>query len=162
MASMESVRNLLERKRFAFVGLSTNPRDFSRQVLGEMERRGYQAVPVNPGADAIGGVPAFDRVQDIPGSVEWALVMVPASAAAEVVRDCVQAGVRRVWLHRGGGPGSVSPQALALCEDHGVEVVDGQCPLMFLEGAGFPHRLHGWFKKIGGSYPRPQHLEILG
>jgi hypothetical protein len=61
--------------------------------------------------------------------------------------------VKRVWLHRGGGPGAVSPAAVAACQETGMKVVAGECPFMFLCGSSFPHNIHGWIKKLTGSYP---------
>jgi hypothetical protein len=57
--------------------------------------------------------------------------------------------VRRIWLHRGlGGAGAVSPDALGLCADNGVDVVAGACPFMYLPGTGLPHRIHGFFHDL--------------
>jgi len=36
-----------------------------------------------------------------------------------------------------GGAGAVSPEAVALCRERGIEVVDGECPFMFLPDAGW-------------------------
>jgi hypothetical protein len=73
--------------------------------------------------------------------------MTPATRTEGVVRDCVAAGVRRVWLHRGAGEGAESPSALALCRAEGLSVVHGLCPFMAFSGAGFPHRLHAFLRR---------------
>ncbi len=36
---------------------------------------------------------------------------------------------------------------------HGISVVEGACPLMFLRGAGFPHSLHGSLLKLCHRHP---------
>jgi hypothetical protein len=36
----------------------------------------------------------------------------------------------------------VSEEALAVAHEHGLEVVAGACPLMFLEPVGWIHRVH--------------------
>ncbi|MBI5563817.1 MAG: CoA-binding protein, partial [Chloroflexi bacterium] len=36
---------------------------------------------------------------------------------------------------------------------HGMSVVDGQCPFMFLPQTMWFHRMHGFIKKVSGSYP---------
>lgn len=131
--------------RVAFVGLSTNAHDFSRAVAAEMKKRGLDVVPVHPHAEAIDGVPAWPRVSAIPDPPKAALLMVPKDQAAEVVADCVAAGVQAIWFHRGVGEGSESAEALALAEAAGMEVVRDACPLMFLEPAGWLHRAHRWF-----------------
>ena len=68
--------------------------------------------------------------------------MVPADASLGVVEACIEKGIPRVWLHKGAGPSSVSPDAVHVCRDHGVEVVDGACPMMFIEPVAWFHRVH--------------------
>ena len=59
--------------------------------------------------------------------------------------------------HRGTGTGSVSPEALGLCEQLGIRVVAGYCPYMFLPQTPFFHRFHGFLMKVTGAYPEPSH-----
>ena len=63
------------------------------------------------------------------------------------MRECAQAGIRRVWLHRGAGQGAVTGEALAAGRELGLEVVEGACPMMFLPGTGLVHRIHGFFHR---------------
>jgi predicted CoA-binding protein len=80
------------------------------------------------------------------------IVMVGQDRAAGVVRQAVTRGVGHVWLFKGlGGDGAVSDEALALCEQHGIEVVAGACPLMFLEPVGWFHRIHRSARRHNGS-----------
>jgi predicted CoA-binding protein len=73
--------------------------------------------------------------------------MTPPAESERVVRDCVAAGLRRVWLHRGAAPGAATPAALARGAEAGIEVVQDLCPFMALPDAGFPHRLHHFFRR---------------
>ncbi len=59
-------------------------------VLGDYSGRVYV---VNPAADAVAGMPAYSTVQDIPDSVDLAIVAVPADAVQDVVLDCAAKGV---------------------------------------------------------------------
>ena len=147
------IEDFLAQRRIAFVGVSREERDFSRGLFRELKRRGYDMVPVHPGARWIGGEPCFARVQEVdppPGAV---FVMTPASVAEQVVRDCAEAGVTRIWLHQGAGVGSVSPGAVALCRERGIRVVPGACPYMFLPEAAFFHRWHGGLLRLLGRHP---------
>ncbi len=84
----------------------------------------------------------------MPDPLDGVVVMVNADAAKRVVEECAARGVRRVWLHRGlGAPGASSEEAVALCREHGIEVVDGACPLMFLEPVRHIHRAHRWLTR---------------
>lgn len=145
-SSLESARAFLGARRIAVVGVSRNPKDFSRAVLRELARRGHDVVPVNPALSEAEGLRCFARVQDVSPPADAALLMTPAAESERVVGDCVAAGVRRVWLHRGAGPGAATPAALARCAEAGIEVVQDLCPFMALPDAGFPHRLHHFFR----------------
>ena len=145
-STLEEARRFLGAKRIAFVGLSRNPKDFSRGVLRALVERGYDVVGVHPEPPAGDGVSWFARVQDVSPPAEAALVMTSPGQTERVLRDCAAAGVRRVWLHRGAGAGAASPNALAFCKEHGIEAVHGLCPFMALPGAGFGHRVHAFFR----------------
>lgn len=153
LASLETIEDFLAQKRIALAGISRDPKSFSVYLYDELSRRGYDIVPVNPNMADVKGKRCFPRVQDIQPPVDGVLVMTPSDATEAVVQDCAAAGIRRVWMHRSTGAGSVSEKALAFCREHGMEVVPGQCPLMFLRDGGV-HRLHGFLRKITFSYPR--------
>jgi len=142
-------REFLGSRRIALVGLSRNPRDFSRLLDSEFRKLGIDVVPVHPSATEIDGRRCYVRVNDISPPVDGAFVLVPRAQAEAVARDCLDSGLRRIWFHRGGGPGSASPEALGLCSERGVEPVTDLCPLMVIPGVGWPHRLHGWVRRKG-------------
>ena len=152
--SLENVEDFLAQKRIAIIGISRNPADFSVKLFEELCRRGYDMIPVNPGAQQIGGRRCFARVQDIRPPVEAVLLMTSPKVTETIVRDCAAIGIPRVWMYRAGGRGSISHRAVAFCQEQGIRVVPGQCPLMFLPNAGTIHRLHGLIRRLTGRYPR--------
>ena len=148
MDNTQAARDFLAHRRLALVGVSRDSRDFSRIVVAELTRRGYDVVPVNPiGGQGRGGMPFVRRVQDIDPPLEAALLMTPPAVTSEVVKDCLEAGVRHVWMHQGMGRGAASASAIAFCRAHGMSVVSGLCPLMFLPDGGFVHRAHRWWRE---------------
>ena len=152
---LPEIRDFLALRRIALVGTSRDPKDLSRVLFREMCARGYDMVPVNPAADGqLEDKKCFARVQDIQPPVEGALVMTSSRDTKQVVQDCAQAGIRSVWLYRGGGQGSVTPEAVEFCREHDIHVIEGHCPFMFLCHTQFVHRLHGFVLKLTGSYPR--------
>jgi uncharacterized protein len=151
--SLRSIREFLALKRIAVAGASRNPNDFNTRLFRDLRSQGYDAVPVNPQASEIGGVPCFKSVAEIDPPVEGVLVMTPAGQAEKIVGDCQRAGIRKVWLYRAAGAGAVSAAALEFCAQNGMDVVAGFCPYMFLPGASWFHRFHGTLLKITGRYP---------
>lgn len=152
-SSLETIEDFLAQKRIAMVGVSRIGSEFSGTLFKELCRHGYDVVPVNPGATEVQGRRCFTRVQDIQPPVAAALLMTSPAVTDEVVHDCAEAGIRRVWMYRATGSGAVSAKAIEFCREHGISVVPGECPFMFLPRAGF-HKLHGFLRKIMGSYPR--------
>ncbi len=133
--------------RIALVGVSRSAQDFSRMVLRALLERGRDVVPVNPALGEVEGRRCFARVQDVQPPVVGALLLTPPARTEEAVRDCLAAGVRRVWMHRGGGPGSATPEAVALCRASGIEPITDLCPFMALEDAGWFHKVHRMFRR---------------
>ena len=153
MSSMQLIQDFLGQKRLAVVGVSHQPKDFSLALFREFRKRGYDAVPVNPEAEQIDEQPCFPRLQSVHPPVEGALLMTSPAATDIVVRDCAEAGIKRVWMYRAGGAGAVSPEAIKFCEEHGISVIPGECPFMFFPGGSWFHRFHGVLRKISGKYP---------
>jgi len=153
-ASLEIVTDFLAHKRMAMAGISRDPADLSVKLFQELIRRGYEVAPVNPNLQEVEGRKCFSRVQDIEPPVEAVLLMTSPEVSEAVVRDCAEAGVRTVWMYRATGKGSVSRKAVEFCQEHGIRVIPGECPFMFLPGSAGVHRLHGFIRKITGRYPR--------
>jgi predicted CoA-binding protein len=153
MATQATINEFLAQHRLAFVGVSRDPKAFSASVYRSLRDRGYDLLPVNPEADLIEGDHSYRSVADLPDGVDGAIVMVPADGSAGVVQDCVDRGIARVWLHKGVGPSSVSDEAVHMCQEHGVEVVDGACPMMFAEPVGWFHKVHHAELHLTGRLP---------
>ena len=154
MTRMENIRDFLAQKRFAIVGVSRQPKDFSRALFREFQTREYQPVPVHPQATEIDGAPCFAHLRDIQPPVDSVLLMTSPAVTNVLVQECVEAGVKRVWFYRGATPGALTASALEMCEANGIRTVAGECPFMFLDGTPWFHRFHGLVKKITGAYPR--------
>jgi len=152
MASLTAIDDFMAQKRLAFVGVSHDPKEFSVSVYRTLRAAGHELFPVNPHAAEIEGDACLAEVAELPDDIDGVVVMVPAAASAGVVEACIAKGIPRVWLHKGGGPSSVSDDAVALCREHGVEVIDGACPMMFAEPVGWFHRVHRFERKVTGQF----------
>ncbi|HET6792808.1 MAG TPA: CoA-binding protein [Acidimicrobiales bacterium] len=144
MPSLDVVHDFLDQDHLAFVGVSREPKAFANSVYRRLRQDGRVLYPVNrsPEAATVEGDTAFRALADVPDPVGGVVVMVPRAAQADVVREALERGIPRVWLHRGAGQGPVSEEAVALCREAGVAVVDGACPLMFTEPVKGIHRMH--------------------
>lgn len=154
MSTRERIDDFLSQKRLVLVGVSRNQHDFTRGLFREFCRRGYDIVPVNPNLSEVEGRTCYRRVQDVTPPVEGVLVMTSPAATDQVVRDCAEAGVNRVWMYRAAGAGAVSKNAIEFCKSKNIGVVPGECPYMFFRDAGFIHKVHGFIRQLTGTLPK--------
>lgn len=151
--SLSAIREFLAQHRIAMIGVGRTGKDFSGKLFSDLRTAGYDVVPVNPNATEIAGVRCFARLQDITPPVDAALVMLPSERAAGALRDCAEAGVRRVWLYGFKGPARIDPGALQVCRELDLTTIAGYCPYMFLPNGAWFHRFHGWIARTIGAYP---------
>ncbi len=156
VTSLDVITDFLAQKRFAIVGLSRDPHHFSVYLFRDLCKRGYDVVPVNVNATELFGKKCFARVRDIDPPVDSILLMTPPTATDAVVRECAEAGVKRIWMYRAIKDGAVTPEAVEFCRDHGILVVAGECPFMFLPHNSW-HKVHTLVRRISGTYPRHAH-----
>ena len=132
----------LANKRVAVTGVSRHPESHgSNVVYRRLRERGYQVFAVNPNAQEVEGDRSYPDLKSIPGGVDAVVIATRPERALGTMQECAELGIRHVWMHRGPGPGSVSPEATAFGRDRGIMVIDGGCPLMFEPTADFGHKV---------------------
>jgi predicted CoA-binding protein len=151
--TLASVKGFLACRRVAIVGISRDPSSFSVKLFRELNRLGFDVIPVNPKAQELEGRPCFASVKDIQPPIQAVLLMTSPLVTERIVRECFEIGVKRIWMYRAGGKGAVSAEAVQFCRGHEIEVIPGECPLMFLSHSGAIHHAHGWIRKLTGRYP---------
>jgi len=153
MTTRAQIDRFLAGHRIGIAGVSSDPKDFSRMMLRELEARGYDVVPIHPRATEIAGRAAYPHVYDVPGKLDGVLIMTPRTATAEIVQQCMTAGVDRVWMHRGVGRGAVDHASATYARSRGLDVIEGECPMMFLPDTERVHHAHAAIRHAFGHYP---------
>jgi predicted CoA-binding protein len=132
----------LANKRVAVTGVSRHPRSHgSNTVYRRLRERGYEVFAINPNAREVEGDRSWPDLRSIPGGIQAVVIATRPELAIDTMRECVDLGIRHVWMHRGPGAGSVSTVATDYGRQHGITVIDGGCPLMFPPTADLGHRL---------------------
>ena len=149
MTSRRQIDDFLAVRRLALVGLSRTGRKFGNAAYRELTAKGYEVFPVHPEAGSVGGVRCWPSLEALPPGVGGVVVAVPPEQTLEVVRHAAAAGIPKVWMQQGAESGAAVEAAEAL----GLDVVAGECVLMFAEPAGFVHRVHRWVRGVFGTLP---------
>ena len=63
---------------------------------------------------------------DLPEKPAVVDIVVPPKVTEEIVRQCAELGLGRVWMQ----PGSESEEATRFCHEKGIKVVHGVCAMM--------------------------------
>ena len=150
----EAAEDFLGRSRIAVAGVSRDSKQPANLIYRRLRDAGHEVFAVNPNAGEAEGDRWYASVAAIPGGVDGAVVVTPAASSAAVVEDCAAAGVPRVWLHRGLGPGSSSPDAVRTALEHGMTVIPAGCPCMFGETSDPGHRCMRACLRATGKLPR--------
>lgn len=151
----EAARDFLAQKRVAVAGVSRTPGNHGGNIVyNRLRERGYQVFAVNPNAQSVEGDPSYPNLKSIPQGVGAVVIATRPEVAEQVMADCAELGITRVWMHRSFGEGSVSSKAAEYGRSHGVTVIDGGCPLMFDPTADFGHKCMRGMLRMVGKIPR--------
>ncbi len=152
----EAAREFLAHKRVAVTGVSsTKPQNHGSNVVYKRLRdRGYEVFAINPNANEVEGDPCFHELGSVPGGVDWVVIGTRPETADSTVHECVDLGIKRIWMHRAFGSGSVSKEAAEYGRLHGATVIDGGCPCMFEPTSDPGHRVMRVMCTLTGKVPR--------
>jgi acyl-CoA synthetase (NDP forming) len=93
-----------EPESVAIVGASNNPMRITYHLVANLIKLGFRGriYPVNPGEKEILGLKAYPGVKHIPETVDLAVIGVSYAVTPEVLKECVDKGIKRVTLIAGG------------------------------------------------------------
>jgi predicted CoA-binding protein len=129
MDMQQRIDQFLAAKAFGVAGASTNRDKYGNKVLRCFLQNQLKAVPINPRATTIEGVPCVDSVLALPDEATSLSVITPPKITEQLVEQALAKGIRNIWMQ----PGAESPQAIAFCEANGINVIaDGSCLLVVL------------------------------
>ena len=151
------VHDFLAQKRIAVAGVSRNHSDHpvGNLIYQRLKKTGHDVFAVNPHMQSFEGDRCYSNLKSIPGGVDGVVIITRPEITEQIVRDCSDADVRRVWMHQSMGTkgSSVSPDAVEYCRQHDISVIAGACPMMFGSGADLGHTCMRWFLKVTGGLP---------
>jgi len=129
------VEAILRPRSVAVIGASRQRGTISGEVFHNLVAYGFQgtAVPVNARADEVQGVAAYPDVEQVPGPVDLAVVVVPAEGVLEVAAACGRKGVRALvvisagFAELGDAGRARQDELLRICRAAGMRLVGPNC-----------------------------------
>ena len=154
-AFKELVTDFLAQKRIAVAGVSGRNHDAPGNLIyRKLRDSGYEVYALNPNTSVAEHDRCYPDLHALPQPVDAMVITTAPETAEDLVQDCAEAGVSRVWLHRSFGQGSVSEKAVEFCRDHQMTVIAGGCPMMFCQPPDWGHRCMRWVLALSGGLPK--------
>jgi acetyl coenzyme A synthetase (ADP forming)-like protein len=135
LASDHGLLAVFRPRSIAVIGASRERGTIGAEIFHNLVSRGFAGpvYPVNPRAQVVQSVLAYPSIREVPGSVDLAVVVVPAAHALEVVAACGEKGVRAVVVisagfKETGAEGAEREGALRACAQRfGMRLVGPNC-----------------------------------
>lgn len=152
----EATRDFLAQKNIAVAGVSHTKDNAANLIYRKLRSEGYHVFAVNPNATTVEGDTSYPHLKDIPQKPDGVVIVTKPEVAEQIVQECAELGVKRVWMHNGlhSLGTSVSDEAVTFCREHGITAIPGGCPLMYGEHADFGHKCMRWMLNFTGSLPK--------
>jgi predicted CoA-binding protein len=122
-ADVADIEAILEMKRIAVVGLSSNPSRPSNDVARYLQRQGYTIIPVNPTETEILGEKVYSGLSDIPEPPEVVDVFRRPEFVDAIVDEAIAVGAKAIWLQLD----VINEEAARKAREAGLLVVMDRC-----------------------------------
>jgi len=153
----DRIQDFLAQKRIAVAGVSRHQgkHPAGNLIYQRLKSTGHDVFAVNPQMQTFEGDRCYPDVRSIPGGADGIVIVTRPEVTERIVHDCVDAGIRRVWMHQSmGKASSVSPAAVDYCRQHEIKVIAGACPMMYGDGVDFGHTCMRWILRVTGGLPK--------
>jgi acetate---CoA ligase (ADP-forming) len=135
IAAVNSLKLFFEPRGVAVIGASRQRGTIGGEILHNLLSYGFKGpvYPVNPSATVIQNVPSFSSIEDVPGPVDLAVIVVPAVAVVEVATACARKGVKALVVISAGfsetGAQGKERQAelVSVCRGAGMRLIGPNC-----------------------------------
>ncbi len=122
-------------KAVAVIGATENPGSVGRTVMQNLLATSFggEIFPVNPKRPDVLGVKAYPNIRSLPKKMDLAVIVTPAKAVPEIIRECADAGIpAAVIISAGfkemGAPGiAMEQEILAYAQKGKMRIIGPNC-----------------------------------
>src|SRR3972149_658164 len=102
--AVEAIRTCFNSQSLALVGASDDPRKYGYMTLRSILEAGYtgKVYPINPKGGEIMGVKVYPSLKELPGTLDLAVIVVPAQFVPGVLREAAAKGAKGAVILSGG------------------------------------------------------------
>jgi len=144
----EAIDRFFQSGCYAIAGVSRQGNKTGTAFFMEMQRKGFKVMGVNPHMKELSGQPCFPTVEALPDEVDALITTVKPDQTLSLVQAAEKKGIKNIWMQQG----SQSKEAIAFCEEKGMNLIYKECLMMYCEPVDSIHKFHRGIKKLFGGY----------
>ena len=122
-AQAGDIDKILDMKRIAVVGLSSDPGKPSYGVARYLQRQGYDITPINPNEREVLGEKSYSSLREMPEPPEVVDVFRRPEFLDDIVEEAIEVGAKAVWIQLG----IINESAARRAREAGLVVVMDRC-----------------------------------
>ena len=150
----EKIDEFLKLKKIAVTGVSSSNPDAANLIFRKLRSLELSVFAVNPRTKEVEGEVCHPNLSSLPSIPEGVIIASPPQSAKPIIEECLQLGIKYVWLHSSVNQGSFEKEAIKFGEDHGLAIIQTGCPMMYYSPVDFGHKCMKWVLQLTGKIPR--------
>ena len=132
MNEPDTIRDLLQSKTIAVIGISDDSTKPSHYVSAYMQRVGHKILPINPALESVLGEKSYPSLAALPIKPDLVNVFRLPKFIPAIVDEMIALNLPAIWIQQG----IVNLEAAANAEAHGIKVVMDRCLMVESRSAG--------------------------
>jgi len=118
-----NMNKMLNLKRWALLGATTDTTRFGYKIFRELEDRGYTVYGINPKYDSIDGIKLYKSIEELPELIDGINVIVNPKITLEALPKIKAKGIKNVWFQ----PGSFNEEVIEEAKKLGFKIELEDC-----------------------------------
>jgi acetyltransferase len=131
----EILDKIMKPKSIAVIGASTKPKTIGSEIMQRLRDYKFNGdiYPVNPKGGIIEGFQAYTSIEEVPGNVDLAVIVVNAKFVLDTIDQCHRKGIKGLCIitagfkETGAEGAAVEKQLLEKVKEYGMRCVGPNC-----------------------------------
>lgn len=131
----DQLDKIMRPKSIAVIGASTKEKTIGAEIMLKLTEYKFTGAiyPINPKATEVQGYKAYPTVLDVPGDIDFAVIVVPKPFVFETIDQCNEKGIKGVCIisagfkETGGEGVEIEKQLAAKMQEYGMRCVGPNC-----------------------------------
>jgi acetyl coenzyme A synthetase (ADP forming)-like protein len=118
-------------KTIALIGASSKKGKIGNDIFNNLKGSKSKIIPVNINKERIGGQNSYAKVNDYSGSIDLAIIVIPARFVSGVLKECGEKGIKSAIIISAGfgeiGKNILSREVFDVCKKYGIKILGPNC-----------------------------------